>query len=79
MAREIDEVFIEEAIARYQRIDERNAEFAKASAGMEVTVHSPDGPSPSWWRWTARSGISISTIIYSDRPAWTSRDRSGSR
>ncbi len=32
MAREIDEVFIEEAIQRYQRIDERNAEFAKASA-----------------------------------------------
>lgn len=43
MAREIDEDFIEEAIARYQRIDERLAEFAKASAGMEVTVHSPDG------------------------------------
>ena len=43
MAREIDEEFIEEAIARYQRIDERLAEFAKASAGMEVTVHSPDG------------------------------------
>lgn len=43
MAREIDEVFIEEAIQRYQRIDERNAEFAKASARMDVTVHSPDG------------------------------------
>jgi len=43
MAREIDEVFIEEAIERYQRIDERLASFAKASANMEVTVHSPDG------------------------------------
>jgi DNA-binding protein YbaB len=43
MAREIDEVFIEEAIERYRRIDERLAEFATASAAMEVTVHSPDG------------------------------------
>jgi DNA-binding protein YbaB len=43
MAREIDELFIEEAIQRYQRIDERLAEFAKASAGMDVTVRSPDG------------------------------------
>lgn len=43
MAREIDEVFIEEAIERYRRIDERLAEMAKASANMEVTVRSPDG------------------------------------
>jgi len=43
MAREIDEMFIEEAIDRYQRIDERNAEFDKAAATMEVTVRSPDG------------------------------------
>jgi DNA-binding protein YbaB len=43
MGREIDEVFIEEAIERYRRIDERHAEFVKASAGMEVTVRSPDG------------------------------------
>ncbi len=43
MAREIDEVFIEEAIQRYQRIDERTAALVKASADMEVTVHSPDG------------------------------------
>ena len=43
MAREIDELFIEEAIERYQRIDERLAEFAKATAGMDVTVRSPDG------------------------------------
>lgn len=43
MAREIDEVFIEAAIERYERIDERIAAFANASAGMEVTVQSPDG------------------------------------
>jgi DNA-binding protein YbaB len=43
VAREIDEMFIEEAIERYRRIDERLADFAKATAGMEVTVHSPDG------------------------------------
>jgi DNA-binding protein YbaB len=43
MAREIDEVFIEEAIERYRRIDERLAEFATASAAMEVIVQSPDG------------------------------------
>ncbi len=43
MAREIDEAFIEEAIERYQRIDERLAVFAKTSASSEVTVHSPDG------------------------------------
>lgn len=43
MAREIDEMFIEEAIERYQRIDERLAEFAKATEGLQVTVHSPDG------------------------------------
>ena len=43
VVREVDEQFIEEAIERYQRIDERLAEFAKASSGLEVTVHSPDG------------------------------------
>jgi DNA-binding protein YbaB len=43
MAREIDEMFIEEAIERYRRIDERLTQFAKATASMEVTVHSPDG------------------------------------
>ncbi len=43
MAREIDEEFIDEAVERYRRIDAQLAAFAKASAGMEVTVHSPDG------------------------------------
>jgi DNA-binding protein YbaB len=43
VAREIDEMFIEEAIERYWRIDERLADFAEATASMEVTVHSPDG------------------------------------
>jgi DNA-binding protein YbaB len=43
MPREIDELFIEEAIERYRRIDERLAEFAKATLATEVTVHSPDG------------------------------------
>jgi DNA-binding protein YbaB len=43
MAREIDEAWIEEAIERYQRIEARQAEFDKALAGVEVTVHSPDG------------------------------------
>jgi DNA-binding protein YbaB len=43
MAREIDEVFIEEAIERYQRMDERLSAMSAAAAGMEVTVHSPDG------------------------------------
>ncbi|HEY1489062.1 MAG TPA: YbaB/EbfC family nucleoid-associated protein [Micromonosporaceae bacterium] len=43
MAREIDEAFIEEAIERYRRIDERLADFAKLAASTEVTVHSPDG------------------------------------
>jgi DNA-binding protein YbaB len=43
MTREIDEAFIEEAIERYRRIDERLAEIAKVAASSEVTVHSPDG------------------------------------
>jgi DNA-binding protein YbaB len=43
MAREIDESFIEEAIERYQRLDERLAEFDKAVRTVEVTVRSPDG------------------------------------
>jgi DNA-binding protein YbaB len=43
MAREIDEVFIEEAIERYRRLDERVAEFDKAVRTVEVTVRSPDG------------------------------------
>lgn len=43
MAREIDEAWIEEAIERYRRIETLRAEFDKAVAGVEVTVHSPDG------------------------------------
>jgi len=43
MVREIDEAWVEEAIARYERIDAKTAEFAKAAARLEVTVRSPDG------------------------------------
>lgn len=43
MGREIDETFIDEAVRRYQRIEARLAEFHRASAAMDVTVHSPDG------------------------------------
>lgn len=43
MGREIDEVFIGEAIERYERIDDRLAEMAKAAAVMEIMVRSPDG------------------------------------
>jgi DNA-binding protein YbaB len=43
MARDIDEDFIDEAVERYRRIDAALAAFGKACAGMEVTVHSPDG------------------------------------
>ena len=42
MAREIDEAWIEEAIDRYQRIDQLRAEFDKAVASHFVSVHSPD-------------------------------------
>ena len=42
MAREIDEAWIDEAIARYRRIDALRAEFDKAVAAHEVSVHSPD-------------------------------------
>jgi DNA-binding protein YbaB len=43
VAREIDEAFIEEAIERYQRLDEMRAEFDKALRDVEVTVQSRDG------------------------------------
>lgn len=43
MAREIDEAWVEEAIERYRRIEDLQAEFEKAMSGVEVTVHSPDG------------------------------------
>lgn len=43
MAREIDEVWIEEAVARYRRIEASQAEFDQALDGTQVTVRSPDG------------------------------------
>lgn len=42
MAGEIDEVWVEEAIERYRRIEAVRAQFDKAVRGLEVTVHSPD-------------------------------------
>jgi DNA-binding protein YbaB len=43
MTREIDEVWIEEAVERYRRIEGMLAEFDKAVKSVEVTVRSPDG------------------------------------
>ena len=43
MGREIDEAWIEEAVERYRRIEERAAEFERAATAVTVTVHSPDG------------------------------------
>jgi DNA-binding protein YbaB len=43
MGREIDDAWIDEAIERYQRIEERLAELDRATKGVEVTVRSPDG------------------------------------
>jgi hypothetical protein len=43
MGREIDEAWIEEAIERYRRIEERAVEFERAARSIDVTVHSPDG------------------------------------
>jgi DNA-binding protein YbaB len=43
MGREIDETWIDEAIERYQRIEERLAELDRATKGVEVTVRSADG------------------------------------
>src|SRR5262245_31683130 len=43
MAREIDEVWIEQAIERYRRIEALQADFDKAVRGIAVTVRSPDG------------------------------------
>jgi hypothetical protein len=43
MGREIDEAWIEEAVERYRRIEERAAEFDRAARSLTVTVHSPDG------------------------------------
>jgi hypothetical protein len=42
MAREIDEAWIDEAIARYRQIDMLRGEFDKAVAAHIVSVHSPD-------------------------------------
>ncbi|MEU4419536.1 YbaB/EbfC family nucleoid-associated protein [Actinoplanes sp. NPDC024001] len=42
MAREIDEVWIDEAIDRYRHIENLRAEFDKAVAAHSVSVHSPD-------------------------------------
>jgi DNA-binding protein YbaB len=43
MAREIDEVWIEQAVERYRRIDAMLVEFDKAIKTVEVTVRSSDG------------------------------------
>jgi DNA-binding protein YbaB len=41
--REIDEAWIEEAVSAYRRIEERQADFRRSLADMEVSVRSPDG------------------------------------
>lgn len=40
--REIDEAWVEEAITRYRRIEQLQAELDGRIAKTEVTVHSPD-------------------------------------
>lgn len=42
MPREIDDAWIEEAIAAYRRIEEKQASFARALERLEVAVRSPD-------------------------------------
>jgi DNA-binding protein YbaB len=42
VAREIDEAWVEEAITRYRRIEQLQAEFDAQVTKTEVTVHSPD-------------------------------------
>jgi hypothetical protein len=42
MAREIDETWVEEAIARYRRIESLQAEFDRAVHELVVSVRSPD-------------------------------------
>lgn len=42
MAREIDEGWIEEAVARYRRIEALRAEFDQAAQEMVVSVRAPD-------------------------------------
>jgi DNA-binding protein YbaB len=41
--RDIDEAWIEEAVTAYRRIEERQAEFRRSLADIEVSVRSPDG------------------------------------
>ena len=43
MGRSVDETWIEDAIERYQRLDRVMADFDRALAKVDVTVHSPDG------------------------------------
>ena len=43
MGREVDESWIDEAIERYQRIEQVQAEFERALSKVDVTVRSPDG------------------------------------
>ena len=43
MGREIDEAWIDEAVERYRRIEQRAAEFERAAKAVTVSVHSPDG------------------------------------
>ena len=40
---QVDEAWIENAIENYQRIERLTAEFERALAAVEVSVHSPDG------------------------------------
>jgi DNA-binding protein YbaB len=42
VGREIDEAWIDEAVDRYQRLEQLRAEFEKAVAAHFVSVHSPD-------------------------------------
>ncbi|HYN95611.1 MAG TPA: YbaB/EbfC family nucleoid-associated protein [Pilimelia sp.] len=42
MAREIDEAWVEEAVARYRRIEAAQSDFDRAVDGVEVTVRSAD-------------------------------------
>lgn len=42
MAREIDELWIEQAVARYRRIEALRARFDEAARALVVTVRSPD-------------------------------------
>lgn len=42
MPREIDDAWVEEAIAAYRGIEEKQASFARALERLEVSVRSPD-------------------------------------